>query len=205
MCGIAGILELDAGRGADFELLRRMAGTLAHRGPDDDGFYREGPVGLGHRRLSIIDLAGGGQPMANEDDSVWIVFNGEIFNYQELRRELEGAGHRFRTRSDTECIVHLYEEHGPEGCARRLVGQFAFAIWDSRRRRLYLARDHVGIKPLFYHSSAERLLFASEIKAILEDERVPREMDREALLDYLTYRYIPSPRTIFRSEERRVG
>ena len=197
MCGIAGILNLESNRGADLELLGRMTRVLAHRGPDDDGFFHEGPVGLGHRRLSIIDLAGGAQPMANEDGTAWIVFNGEIFNFQSLRGELEAAGHRFKTRSDTECIIHLYEEYG-EGCAQRLVGQFAFAIWDTRRRRLLLARDHIGIKPLFYHLDRERLIFGSELKALLEDEALEREIDPEALVDYLTYRYVPAPRTIFR-------
>jgi asparagine synthase (glutamine-hydrolysing) len=197
MCGIAGILHFDPRGQVDRDLLARMTRVLEHRGPDAEGFYQSGPVGLGHRRLSIIDLSGGAQPMANEDETVWIAFNGEIFNFPELRRDLEKAGHRFRTRSDTECIVHLYEEHGPDGCARRLVGQFAFAIWDSRLRRLFLARDHVGIKPLFYRWSEDRLLFASEIKAILQDPRVPRELDPGALLDYLSYRYVPAPRTIF--------
>jgi asparagine synthase (glutamine-hydrolysing) len=202
MCGIAGILHLDQREPVDFGLLARMTAALAHRGPDDEGFYRKGPVGLGHRRLSIIDLSGGAQPMSNEDGTVWIVFNGEIFNFPELRRELEAAGHAFRTRSDTECIVHLYEEHGPEECAKRLVGQFAFAIWDERARRLFVARDHLGIKPLFFRRAADRLLFASELKALLEDESEAREMDHDALLDYLAYRYIPAPRTIFRGIEK---
>jgi asparagine synthase (glutamine-hydrolysing) len=196
MCGIAGYLCFDPQRPVDFDLLSRMTGALAHRGPDAEGFHRDGPVGLGHRRLSIIDLAGGAQPMANEDGTVWIAFNGEIFNYQDLRRELEAAGHVFKTRSDTETIVHLYEQYGVE-CAARLVGQFAFAIWDAHRRRLYLARDQIGIKPLFYTEDAARLAFASEIKALLEDESVDRTLDREALLDYLSYRYIPAPRTVY--------
>ncbi|MBI4600731.1 MAG: asparagine synthase (glutamine-hydrolyzing) [Planctomycetes bacterium] len=201
MCGIAGILNFDPRRPADSGLLARMTGALAHRGPDDEGFHRDGPVGLGHRRLSIIDLSGGAQPMSNEDGSVWISFNGEVFNHEDLRRELEAAGHRFKSRSDTEAIVHLYEEHGT-GCAERLVGQFAFAIWDGRRRRLFLARDHVGIKPLYYRLEPDRLLFASELKAILEDEAVERDLDREAFLDYLTYRYVPAPRTIFRGVQK---
>lgn len=197
MCGIAGILNFDPSRSVDPDLLSRMTRVLVHRGPDGEGFYSDGPVGLGHRRLSIIDLAGGAQPMSNEDGTVWISFNGEIFNFKDLRRSLEAAGHRFRTDSDTECIVHLYEEYGT-GCAERLVGQFAFAIWDGRRRRLFLARDPVGIKPLFYHSDGDRLLFASEMKAILEEESIDREMDLEALVEYLSYRYVPAPRTIFR-------
>ncbi len=197
MCGIAGVLHLDLDRPSDPDLLSRMTGVLAHRGPDDEGFYRNGPVGLGHRRLSIIDLSGGAQPMANEDETVWIVFNGEIFNFPDLRRDLEAKGHQFKTGSDTECIVHLYEEHGT-GCAERLVGQFAFAIWDERKRRLLLARDHVGIKPLFYCLDDQRILFASEMKAILEDESIDRELDPDAFFDYLTYKYVPAPRTIFR-------
>ncbi len=197
MCGIAGVLHLDLDRPSDPDLLSRMTGVLAHRGPDDEGFYRNGPVGLGHRRLSIIDLSGGAQPMANEDETVWIVFNGEIFNFPDLRRDLEAKGHKFKTGSDTECIVHLYEEHGT-GCAERLVGQFAFAIWDERKRRLLLARDHVGIKPLFYCLDDQRILFASEMKAILEDESIGRELDPGAFFDYLAYKYVPAPRTIFR-------
>ncbi|HVR76415.1 MAG TPA: asparagine synthase (glutamine-hydrolyzing) [Planctomycetota bacterium] len=197
MCGIAGVLHFDPERRADPALLGRMTRSIAHRGPDDEGFHFDGALGLGHRRLSIIDLAGGAQPMSNEDGTVWIVFNGEIFNFQDLRPDLEAAGHVFRTRSDTECIVHLYEEHG-SGCAARLVGQFAFAIWDSRRRCLFLARDHVGIKPLFYSTLDDRLLFASELKALLQDETVPREVNGSALIDYLTYRYVPSPGTIFK-------
>lgn len=198
MCGIAGILNFDPNRSADADLLSRMTRALTHRGPDGEGFYADGPVGLGHRRLSIIDLAGGAQPLSNEDGTVWISFNGEIFNFKDLRRLLEAAGHRFKTESDTECIVHLYEEYGT-GCAEHLVGQFAFAIWDRRKRRLFLARDHVGIKPLFYHLDGTRLLFASEMKAILEEETIDREMDLEALVEYLSYCYIPAPRTIFRS------
>jgi len=198
MCGIAGYLQLDAGRSIDPDLLSRMTASLVHRGPDAGGFYRKGAVGLGHRRLSIIDLAGGAQPMSNEDGTVWITFNGEIFNFLELRCELEARGHTFKTRSDTECIVHLFEEHGTR-CAEKLVGQFAFAIWDERSERLYAARDHVGIKPFFYSLDAERLLFASELKAILEDESLDRTIDDEALIEYLTYQYVPAPRTIFRS------
>ena len=198
MCGIAGILNFDPGRSADPNLLSRMTRALTHRGPDAEGFYTDGPVGLGHRRLSIIDLAGGAQPMSNEDGTVWISFNGEIFNFKELRRLLEAAGHRFRTDSDTECLIHLSEEHGT-GCAERLVGQFALAIWDGRQRRLFLARDQVGIKPLFYHLDGSRLLFASEMKALLQEPAIDREIDQDALVEYLSYCYIPAPRTIFRS------
>lgn len=198
MCGIAGYLQLDSQRSVDPLLLGRMTSSLIHRGPDADGYYRWGPVGLGHRRLSIIDLAGGAQPMANEDGTVWITFNGEIFNFLQLRAELESRGHVFKSRSDTECIVHLYEEYGT-ACAERLVGQFAFVIWDEKRARLYAARDHVGIKPFFYSLDSERLLFASELKALLEDDSLDRTMDPEALVEYLTYKYVPAPRTIFKS------
>jgi len=197
MCGIAGFLRLDSNP-PDSDLLARMTRAIYHRGPDADGYYTDGPVALGHRRLSIIDLSGGAQPMSNEDETVWIVFNGEIFNFQALRTELEAKGHKFKTRSDTECIVHLYEDYGT-GCAERLVGQFAFAIWDARRRSLYIARDHVGIKPLFYHLDDSKLLFASEPKAILEDESVERELDPDALIDYLVCKYVPAPGTIFKS------
>jgi asparagine synthase (glutamine-hydrolysing) len=195
MCGIAGILRGDGG-GADAALLRRMTDILAHRGPDGDGFHVDGPVGLGHRRLAIIDLVTGEQPMATADGSTWITFNGEIYNFRELRGELERAGHRFRTHSDTEVILAAYEEWGVE-CTRRLRGMFAFAIWDARRRRIFLTRDRLGIKPLVYAWDGRQLLFASEIKAILQDPAMPRELDWEAVRDYLTYLYIPSPRTIF--------
>jgi len=171
---------------------------MTHRGPDDSGFYLspDGSVGLGHRRLSIIDLAGGHQPMANEDDTVKIVFNGEIYNFPALHVELERAGHVFRTRSDTEVILHLYEERGP-GCVEYLRGMFAFAIWDEKRKRLLVARDRLGQKPLFYRDNAGTLAFASELKAILADESVPRNLDPAALDMYLTYQYVPHPMTMF--------
>ena len=165
MCGIAGIA--DAGHHAvDSALIHRMCQSIVHRGPDDEGLFVKGGVGLGMRRLSIIDLAGGHQPIFNEDRSIWIVFNGEIYNFSELRRELEQRGHRFGTNSDTEVIVHLYEEHGSE-CVQKLRGMFAFALYDERRRRLLLARDRLGIKPLHYAVVNGRLWFGSEIKAIL--------------------------------------
>jgi asparagine synthase (glutamine-hydrolysing) len=196
MCGIAGMLA-ERGRVADPRLLRAMTGILAHRGPDGDGHHEDGRVGLGHRRLSIIDLATGEQPMSNDDASVWITFNGEIYNYRELRRELESRGYSFRTASDTEVIIKAYEAFGPE-CVQRLRGMFAFAIWDARRRRLFLARDRAGIKPLVYAWDGRRLVFASEIKALLQDPDLARELDSEALRDYLTFLYVPSPKTIFR-------
>ncbi len=197
MCGIAGIADV-AGRVADEALLRAMTSVQAHRGPDGEAVVCRGPVGLGHRRLAIIDLNTGDQPMANEDGSIWIVFNGEIYNFHELRRELEARGARFRTVSDTEVILKAYEADGP-ACVERLRGMFAFAILDERRRRLLLARDRAGIKPLVYAWDGRRLLFGSEIKAILQDPHVDRDLDQEALGDYLTYHYVPAPRTIFRA------
>jgi len=192
MCGIAGMVGQ-----RDSRLLRGMARILAHRGPDDEGFYEEGPVGLAARRLKIIDLVGGHQPLANEDESCWLVFNGEIYNFRELRDRLEKKGHRLRSRTDGETILHLYEEEG-DGCLRHLEGMFAFALWDRPRRRLLLARDHLGIKPLYYRLDGGRLAFASELKALLLDPACPREVDLEALARYLTFLYIPSPATIFR-------
>jgi asparagine synthase (glutamine-hydrolysing) len=176
-----------------------MTGVLAHRGPDGQGLQTDGPVGLGHQRLAIIDLATGDQPMASPDGRLWIVFNGEIYNFRELRADLERrGGWRFRTGSDTEVILAAYAAWGT-ACLRRLRGMFAFALWDAERRRLLLARDRVGIKPLVYASLGDRFLFASEIKAILEDRSVPRELDWEALRDYLVFSYVPAPRTIFRA------
>jgi asparagine synthase (glutamine-hydrolysing) len=190
MCGIAGIA---ARRGAaDPERLRAMSATLVHRGPDSDGLHVDGAVGLAARRLSIIDLETGDQPIANEDATVHVVQNGEIYNYRELRAQLERAGHRFTTRSDTEVLVHLYEEHGDE-FAERLRGMFAVAVWDARRRRLVLARDRFGIKPLYYRVDSEGLAFASELRAL------PRgEIDLDALEAFLAFNSIPAPYSIFR-------
>ena len=195
MCGIAGFLHFDRERAADRRVLERMTRTLVHRGPDDEGFYADGPVALGMRRLRIIDLEGGRQPISNEDGTVWVVFNGEIYNFPELRRELESR-HRFRTRSDTEVIVHLYEEQGVD-CVRALRGMFAFALWDARRHRLMLARDHLGKKPLYYAHTRDGLVFGSEIKALLAAPSVDRALDLEALDDYLALGYVPAPRSIF--------
>ena len=178
-------------------LLKAMADSIQHRGPDDEGFYFSGQVGLGFRRLSIIDLAGGHQPLSNEDESVWIVFNGEIYNYKELRQFLVAKGHRFRTQSDTEVIVHLYEEFG-ESCVEKLRGMFAFAIWDDRRKSLFLARDRVGIKPLYYSLSDNSLAFASEIKAILVDPEVKREVVPDMIDRLLTFNYLPGEDTLLR-------
>ena len=201
MCGIAGVLYAETTRPVDEARLAAMAGEIVHRGPDGGGFFAAPGVGLAHRRLSIIDLEGGQQPLANEDGSVQVVFNGEIYNYRELRRGLESRGHRFATSSDTEVLVHLYEEEG-ERLVERLRGMFAFAIWDARRKRLVLARDRVGIKPLYYLRDDEKLLFASELKSLLAYGDVPRQIDPAALEDYLTFGMVPGTRTIFRGIEK---
>lgn len=177
-------------------LLDQMTFIIKHRGPDGDGRLVDGAVGLGHRRLSIIDVAGGAQPMGNENGSLQIVFNGEIYNFVELRKELEGAGHKFKTSSDTEVIVHGFEQWGKE-CVKRFNGMFAFALWDSIQRELFLARDHLGIKPLYYVELGSRVLFASEIKALLQDPACPREVDIDSLAELFTFRYVPSPKTLF--------
>lgn len=196
MCGIAGILDLK-GRGVAGADVERMCAKLVHRGPDEEGYHVDGGLAFGQRRLSIIDLSSGRQPMGNEDGAVWLTFNGEIYNFQELRPELERQGHRFATSSDTEVILHAYEQHGP-ACLSRFRGMFAFAVWDGPRRRLFLARDRVGKKPLFYCECDGRFLFASELQALLADRGVSREVDAEAVDDYLTYGYVPAPRTAFR-------
>ena len=197
MCGICGQLNLAEGPLPDVDLLHRMIGALRHRGPDENGGYRDARVALGQTRLSIIDLQGGRQPMANEDESVWVVFNGEIFNYLELGQELRQAGHRFRTQSDTEVIVHAYEEWGID-CVERFNGQFALAIWDRPRRRLVLARDRVGIRPLYYTTVAGRLLFASEMKALLQDPEVERGFDHEGIAQVFTFWAPVAPRTVLK-------
>lgn len=197
MCGICGVLSFDGTR-PDITLVRRMADSIAHRGPNGDGFYSDTVVALGHRRLSIIDLATGDQPIFNEDQSIAIVFNGEIYNYRELREDLIRKGHRFSTTGDTEVIVHLYEEKGID-CLRDLNGMFAFAIWDALRQQLFLARDPLGEKPLYYTSVRGQFLFASELKALLRVAHVPRHIEPAALDDYLAYGYVPAPRTIYDS------
>lgn len=197
MCGICGKLNDDAQVPVSPVLIQRMMDTMAHRGPDGEGKYVRGPVGLGHRRLAIIDLSTGDQPMTNEDETIWIVFNGEIYNFQELRDRLVAKGHRFRSHSDTEVIIHLYEELGPE-CVCELRGMFAFAIWDSKRRRLFLARDRVGIKPLYYCQTREALYFASELKAIIADPMVPREINPHAIRTFLSFNYVPGEETLFK-------
>lgn len=197
MCGITGAAWTAQGEPLAKSILARMVAAIKHRGPDAEGFYfspqDEGPgAALGHRRLSIIDLGGGQQPLANEDGTVWIVFNGEIYNYRELRPLLESQGHQFRTDSDTETIVHLYEQYGTD-CVKHLRGMFAFAIWDERKRRLFLARDRMGQKPLFYRQEDGRLLFASELKSLLQVPNAPRKLFPQALDAYLLYQYVPHP------------
>ncbi|MBI3463903.1 MAG: asparagine synthase (glutamine-hydrolyzing) [Planctomycetes bacterium] len=201
MCGIAGVLYRDQSRPVDVAVLTAMGEAIAHRGPDAQGFWSAPGVGLVHRRLSIIDLAGGDQPIGNEDGSVQVVFNGEIYNFQELRAALEAKGHRLRTRSDTEVLAHLYEEEG-EKLVERLRGMFAFALWDQPRRRLLLARDRLGLKPLYVYRDAEKLLFGSELKAILAHPGIEREIDVAALDDYLALGMVPGSRSIFRRVEK---
>jgi asparagine synthase (glutamine-hydrolysing) len=196
MCGISGIFDIRADSEVDAAVVHRMCQSIVHRGPDDEGQYVKGGIGLGMRRLSIIDLAGGHQPIHNEDKTIWIVFNGEIFNFKELRAELKNRGHRFYTDSDTEVIVHLYEEYGSD-CVQKLRGMFAFAIYDCNRRRLLLARDRLGIKPLHYAFTKGRLLFGSEIKSILVAAPELTELNRGSLLQYFSLRYIPDPSTAF--------
>jgi asparagine synthase (glutamine-hydrolysing) len=197
MCGICGKLNFDRDNEVSQPLLKAMADSIAHRGPDDDGYYFAGQVGLGFRRLSIIDLAGGHQPLSNEDGSVWIVFNGEIYNYQDLREDLLKKGHVFRTKSDTETIVHLYEEYGEAGI-QSLRGMFAFAIWDQNQQKLLLARDRLGIKPLYYGVTSQSLVFASEMKAILVDPQIKREILPSTVDRFLTFGYVPGDETLLK-------
>jgi len=196
MCGICGIFDRE-GNPIDRGQLDRMTGVIQHRGPDGEGSYVDREVGLGHRRLSIIDVGGGAQPIGNEDGTLQIVFNGEIYNFIELRKELEALGHSFKTRSDTEVIVHAYEQWGAD-CVKRFNGMFAFVIWDQRRREVFLARDHLGVKPLYYVQIGSRLLFGSEIKTLILDPACPREIDLEALAELLTFRAVPAPKTLFK-------
>lgn len=195
MCGIAGIV--DTVKAPEKPLIEMMCAVMGHRGPDGEGYFMGGPAALGHRRLSIIDLEGGAQPLANEDSTLWITFNGEIYNFKDVREELIKKGHRFSTKSDTETIIHAYEEWN-EKCLEHLRGMFAFAIWDVRKKELFIARDRLGKKPLYYHHNGSRFVFASELKAILQDKRVNRTPDPKAIADYLTYHYVPFPGTIFK-------
>jgi asparagine synthase (glutamine-hydrolysing) len=199
MCGVCGIFRFNDHFQASEEVVVAMRETLAHRGPDDRGAWRspDGRVALGHRRLSIVDLSPAGhQPMSNESGDVWIVYNGEVYNHEELRRELEASGHTYRSRTDTETVLHLYEEIGAR-CVERLDGMFAFAIWDGRRRELFMARDRIGVKPLYYRLTPEGLLFASEVRAILEHPAVSPELDEESFFHYLTFAFTPAPKTMY--------
>ena len=198
MCGICGKLNLGSDSPPVIEAnLRSMLNSIGHRGPDEDGIYRSGPVGLGHRRLKIIDLHSGQQPMSNEDNSIWVIYNGEVYNYRELRAGLIQKGHKFKTASDTETIVHLYEEFGAQ-CVQHLRGMFSFALWDTKKKELLLARDRVGIKPLYYRQTEESLIFASEIKAILTDPSVVAEVEPNHIDRFLTYFYMPGEETLFK-------
>jgi asparagine synthase (glutamine-hydrolysing) len=196
MCGICGQINIASDRPVDQETIRRMSRTLVHRGPDDEGHFFDRSLGLGFRRLSIIDLAGGHQPMSDAEQSVWIVFNGEIYNYQGLRAELEGYGRGFSTNSDTEVIIHGYKQWG-DGVFNRLNGMFGVAIWDVKKRRLVVARDAMGIKPVYYQISGGKLSFGSEIRAVLAAENSPPEVNADALNLFLRFRYTPAPLTIF--------
>ena len=197
MCGIAGILNFDGSRVKDVDL-SLMCDSIRHRGPDDEGSFVQGNVGIGMRRLSIIGVEGGRQPISNEDDTIQIVFNGEIYNYISLREELIRRGHRFRSRTDTECILHLYEDYGVD-CLEHLRGMFAFAIFDTRDNSLFVARDRIGIKPLYYYLDTKRLVFGSEIKAILSCPGIERSIDYDGLDAFFSYSFIPNPKTIFRN------
>src|SRR5262245_16210506 len=197
MCGIAGVFHYRDSSPVDRALVDRQIGVLRHRGPDDRDVWCEGPVALAQHRLSIVDLSPGGhQPMPNEDESLWVTYNGELYGWPEIKSWLAARGHRFRGHSDTEAVLHLYEEHGL-GLFEHLRGMFAFALWDRPRRRMVLGRDRLGIKPLYYHDDGRRLAFASELKALVLDPAVPREVDARAIADYLTYQYVPAPGTIF--------
>jgi asparagine synthase (glutamine-hydrolysing) len=201
MCGICGHLVSEPAQGVDANLLRRLSATIRHRGPDSEGYYVKGSVGLAISRLAIIDVAGGHQPIRNEDDTVVVVFNGEIYNFRELRAELENLGHRFRTQSDTEVIVHGYEQWGDEAL-HRFNGMFAIALWDEPEGRLLLARDRMGKKPLYWHRSKNGLLWGSEAKAVLAAPWVEKRVNPFALHHYLTLQYVPDPLTIFEGMAR---
>ena len=202
MCGICGVIALNDTFNASEETVVAMRDTMIHRGPDDAGAEvwadDGGRVAFGHRRLSIVDLSPAGHnPMPNEDGAVWITFNGEIYNHQALRSELEAKGHRYRSQTDTETIIHLYEEEGPR-CVERLQGMFAIAIWDARRRELFLARDRLGIKPLYYAEPVGGFVFGSEIKALLAHPAISPDLDEEAFYHYLTFVCTPAPLTMFK-------
>jgi len=196
MCGIAGVLRTD-GNSADARVIRSMTDIIAHRGPDGSGFYVQGEVALGHRRLSIIDLATGGQPMSNEDGSLWITYNGEIFNHADVRPELEAAGHRYKSHCDTETVIHAYEQYGDQ-CLTRFRGMFAFAIWDGKHKRLLCARDRLGIKPFYYFWNGRLFAFASEIKALLQHPEISAEFNEQLLPEYLAFGYTSGEETLFK-------
>src|SRR5919197_54624 len=197
MCGIGGVLYRDRERAVRREVLERMCRSILHRGPDDEGIFVDRNVGLGMRRLNVIDLVTGHQPISNEDGHIWIVFNGEIYNYRDLREELEKKGHRFATNTDTKTIVHAYEEYGID-CIENFNGMFAFAIWDRRDQTLVLARDRLGVKPLYYFLNDDCLVFGSELKSLLEVPEVPKSLDHEALDCFFTFEYVPAPLSIFK-------
>src|SRR6185503_10366635 len=197
MCGITGIVTTDRLKEEDRDLLQRMTRMLHHRGPDGEGFYFDEHAGLGHRRLSIIDLDAGKQPMCNEDESVWVTFNGEIYNYLDIRKDLIAKGHKFKTESDTEVIVHLYEEVG-EKFSERLRGMFAIGLWDRNNRRLILSRDRIGKKPLYYAQTGSAIFFASEMKSLLLVPGLERAIDYQAVSDYFSLLYVPAPKSIFK-------
>src|SRR2546426_1023352 len=198
MCGIVGIVKLNPEEAVEEARLKGMRDVLRHRGPDGEGLLVDGPVGLGMRRLAIVDVVGGHQPIANEDQTAWIVYNGEIYNHADLRPGLERRGHSYRTRSDTETILHLYEEEG-ERCVERLRGMFAFAIWDRGRGRLLLARDRLGIKPLYYAYADDELVFASEIKAILAGGSVRPALNEAIVPEFLATGFVAGEETFFRA------
>ncbi|MSQ15732.1 MAG: asparagine synthetase B, partial [Dehalococcoidia bacterium] len=197
MCGIAGAASRSMDKAIDEPQLRSMLGKIVHRGPDDEGVYLDACGAIGVRRLSIIDVQGGHQPVHNEDERLWVVLNGEVYNFKELYEQLTRLGHRFYTRSDTEVIVHAYEEWG-DSCVDHLNGMFAFAVWDAKTQRLFIARDRAGMKPLYYCQYDGRLAFASELKALLALRDIPRELDLISLNLYLTYEHVPTPRTILK-------
>src|SRR5687767_3902436 len=199
MCAICGAMRLTSSKPIEAGMIARMRDTMVHRGPDDAGLYlsRDGRVGMGHRRLAIVDLSEAGRgPMSNEDGTVWISYNGEVYNHAELRGPLERAGHQYRSRTDTETLIHLYEEHGLD-MVRHLRGIFAFSLWDEKRGRLLLVRDRVGVKPLYFTVANGVLLWASEIKALLTHPMVAADLDEQALAQYLTFAAVPSPATLF--------
>ena len=198
MCGIAGKINLDKNQSLNPQELKRMSDSIDHRGPDDAGFYINENVGFAFRRLSIIDLKFGHQPLSNEDGSIWIVFNGEIYNYKELKNNLQSQGHIFKTDCDTETIVHLYEQYGTD-CLQYLRGMFAFAIWDNNEKTLFCARDRFGIKPFYYYSDNKQFTFGSEIKAILQSENIDRTLSYEALDSYFAFGYITSDLSVYKN------